>query len=524
MNWAKGRKTRGRGTSFKGALTYALHDKDAATADRVGFVELRNLATDNPDRAWSEMMALCEAADDLKQRSGVKATGRKMTKPVYAFTLNWHEADGPDAAHMRETALDALKALGMEHLQAAIIEHKDRPHRHVHVIVNLIDPETGKAVSLSNDEHKLDRWADNYEQAQGVIRSPDRRAKFAALDQGRDPPKRPTQASSREEWEATRGLNSPQAKERAAGIKAAYAAQVSQLKAVLAERYRMRRAEGDQLWNGHQADKKAIRDRYQPFIDAIYKSRRKAAPHPHTEQALRDLQETTEWKELGRRQFARRKTFNQRERHLLGFIMNVVSLHHAAVMRGDRPSFFLLAVSLSQRRAAFEKGLEHEKGMLRQTQAQRRKARADTLRAACRHELAQNTALFKQQRNALSERHAGEVIAERAEWRAIAAERDKAWAEFRREFSARDVQREAGAASALRQQFNGAASGEERAATQAQTEGKAGGREGNGAAGAPPVQKEAKTGWRARRSAEERKADGSYKPRDRGGRDRGRTR
>ena len=178
MNWAKGRRTRGRGTSFKGALQYVLHDKGADTAERVGFIELRNLATDQPHGTWREMMALCDAADDLKKRAGVKATGRKMTKPVYAFTLNWHEADRPDADHMRQTALSALRALGMENLQAVIVEHTDRPHRHVHVIVNLIDPDTGKAAPLSNDAHKLDRWADDYEVAQGVIRSPDRTRKI----------------------------------------------------------------------------------------------------------------------------------------------------------------------------------------------------------------------------------------------------------------------------------------------------------------------------------------------------------
>lgn len=167
------------------------------------------------------MMALCEAADDLKKRAGIKATGRKMTKPVYAFTLNWHEADNPDAAHMHETAVEALRALGLENHQAVIVEHTDRPHKHVHIIVNLVDPDTGKAASLSNDEHKLDRWADDYEQTQGVIRSPDRRAKFHALDNGLKPPKRPSQAESREEWEATRRLHDEQARQRRAEIKAA---------------------------------------------------------------------------------------------------------------------------------------------------------------------------------------------------------------------------------------------------------------------------------------------------------------
>jgi hypothetical protein len=46
MNWAKGRATKGRGTSFKGALVYVLHDKGAQTSERVGFIDLHNLATE----------------------------------------------------------------------------------------------------------------------------------------------------------------------------------------------------------------------------------------------------------------------------------------------------------------------------------------------------------------------------------------------------------------------------------------------------------------------------------------------
>jgi len=37
-----------------------------------------------------------------------------------------------------------------------------------------------------------------------------------------------------------------------------------------------------------------VNDRYQPFIDAIWKSKRKRPPHPYTEQALHDLQESAE--------------------------------------------------------------------------------------------------------------------------------------------------------------------------------------------------------------------------------------
>ena len=90
---------------------------------------------------------------------------------------------------MRETAADLIKFMKWEDYQLEGVEHKDTDHPHIHFTINMIHPVTGKSLSLSNDEYKLDRWADNYELRMGVIRSPDRRAKFAALDQGLNPQK-----------------------------------------------------------------------------------------------------------------------------------------------------------------------------------------------------------------------------------------------------------------------------------------------------------------------------------------------
>lgn len=520
MNWAKGRATKGRGASFKGALRYVLHDKGAATAERVGFLEMRNLATDDPHRAWHEMMTLCEAADDLKKRSGEKATGRKLKKPVYAFTLNWHEDDRPEPGHMRQTAEEALQALGMEHLQAVIVEHKDRPHRHVHVIVNLVHPDTGKAASLSNDEHKLDGWAHRYEVAQGVIRSPARRAKFEALEQGRKPPKRDAQAGSRSEWGATRESQSGKAKACAAAIRTALANRIADLKGRQAAGYQLRRSEAERLWKGYQADRKSTRDRYQPFIDAIYRPRDKGV----SQQAMRDLQETMEWKELGRRQFRKRKAFSERERHLLGVVANAVRLHFAGGRKGGMTSLFMLAVSGARRRSAFEERQQTERQALRESQGRRRKGRADVLRAACRHELSQRATEFLKQRQATVTRHAGEIAAQKAEWRAVAAERENAWADFKREFGQSD-QMETGRDNSVRQTFNGASSGspvDSGKAKDGDGRSESGGR-GDGGGVAPKV-KDQKPGWRARRKAADRKEDGTYKSRTRGGKDPGRTR
>jgi Relaxase/Mobilisation nuclease domain len=433
------------------------------------------------------MKALCDAADELKKRSGVKATGRKLTKPVYGFTLNWHEADNPDAAHMRQTAFDALRALGMENHQAIIVEHTDRPHKHVHVIVNLVDPETGQAVSLSNDAHKLDRWADDYEVTQGVIRSPARRAKFHALDNGIEPPKRPAQAKSREEWEATRTLNGQKAKQRAAEIKAAYAAHVANLKAVQNSAFKALNAEPEKLWNSYKADRKAVTDRYQPFIDAIWKSKRKSPPHPYTEQALHELQESAEWKQLGRAQFAQRRLFNARERSLLGAIGNAVRLHYVAMReRGGLVNLFKLVISPAARRKQFQQQQETQKRALRQRQAQNRNERAATLKAARRVELAKLSQEFQKSRETMKARHATEVAAQKAVWRQLAAEREKVWSDYRKEFAIQEPRQDKGDQHQFyRDEFREAASG----TAKPERELKADQNQGNGADRTPDPRK-----------------------------------
>jgi hypothetical protein len=430
---------------------------DAATVERVGFIELVNLATDEPEKAWSEMMALCDAADDLKRRAGIKATGRNMTKPVYAFTLNWHEEDRPDPAHMRETALSALRALGMGDGQAVIVEHTDRPHRHVHIIVNLIDPVTGKSACLSNDEHKLDRWADDYEQTQCVIRSPERRAKFHALDNGLKPPKRSAKAGSREEWEATRRAQGERARQRAADIRAAYAERVRRLKADQQVAFTLRRTEATRLWTRYKADRKGVYDRYQPFINAIWKRKRTGPPHPATEQAWHDMQETAAWKELGREQFKRRRQFDARERSVLGVIANIVRLHHARIGRRGLAGLFLLAGSKVERYQRFYKLLDREKQELRKRQARTRSMRADTLRAARRFELSELARSFEREDAILKSRHQAEGAVEKGAWRQLAAERQQVWSDYQRDYARvePDVQRDK--SGSVRGQFQAAA-------------------------------------------------------------------
>ena len=168
------------GRSFGGVADYCLHDPrmpgeahHPESAERVEWIETRNLATSEGERAARIMQATAEASPDLKHLAGGAATGRKLEKPVCHYSLSWAKDERPDRQEMKRAAAESLKALGMERHQALVVSHRDgQPH--VHVIANRVDPESGKAAGLNRSKLKLSKWAEEYERRQGKIRCPQR--------------------------------------------------------------------------------------------------------------------------------------------------------------------------------------------------------------------------------------------------------------------------------------------------------------------------------------------------------------
>ena len=160
------------------ACRRAEHERKAGAARRlaarVEWTETRNLATNDPWRAARIMGATAADGPALKRLSGVKATGRKLAKPVCHYTLNWAREEHPDRQEMSRAVTGSLQVLGLDKHQALIVAHGDRPHAHAHVIVNRVDAENGKAASLSQSRLKLSKWAESYERNQGKIRCPNR--------------------------------------------------------------------------------------------------------------------------------------------------------------------------------------------------------------------------------------------------------------------------------------------------------------------------------------------------------------
>ena len=64
----------------------------------------------------------------------------------------------------------SLQALGMEDRQAVVVAHNDTDHRHLHVVVNRVSAEDGRAANRSNDRLKLSRWAERWEREHGGLR------------------------------------------------------------------------------------------------------------------------------------------------------------------------------------------------------------------------------------------------------------------------------------------------------------------------------------------------------------------
>ncbi len=173
-----------RGGSFKGAAAYYLHDKGAATNDRVGFCVTRNLPTEEPELAWRWMAYTAKHTGVLKHDAGGARSGPKQTKPVYTLSLSWHPDDKPTPDLMVAMMDSALKKIGLGRCQSLYVAHNDTEHPHIHALVNLVDPENGKIIDPGRDKDKLSRWAQAYETERGVIRCERRVENNARRDRG----------------------------------------------------------------------------------------------------------------------------------------------------------------------------------------------------------------------------------------------------------------------------------------------------------------------------------------------------
>lgn len=151
------------GKSFKGLSTYLTHDPKANTQDRVAWTHTHNLANDHVPSAVDEMVWTARNAELLKQEAGIRAGGRATECPVKDVSLNWSPEDKPTREHMIQKSQDFLRHMGWQEHQAIVVAHDDKPHPHVHLMINAVHPETGLHLDDGLERRRAQAWALEYE-------------------------------------------------------------------------------------------------------------------------------------------------------------------------------------------------------------------------------------------------------------------------------------------------------------------------------------------------------------------------
>ncbi len=386
-----------RGTSFKGNGDYLFNDKrldgetERRTKERIEWAHTRNLATDNPEFAVKIMAYTAIDKDRLKEQAGIKNTGRKSKGDVYHYSLAWHpdEQGKFDKTQMLDAVDQSLKALGAQDYQAVIVAHNDEAHPHVHIVLNLVNPENGKNLNLSNDRKKLDKWAYEYRKSRGEEQTycPKRTKKMEAIEARKRGESVPYVQGDknipRNQFNDLADVRTPTNKN---DIKIFLEAQRKKDQILIKD--------GALMNSRHSHEWDALKDNYKlkkDFIGEQYK-KDKAALKDEIYQQNKPL-----FAEVYRQQWQEKKTFERREKNLAGKLGNVFRVLKSKDMK---PSFNVLSEKGRKEYLINQKhGLEISK-LKREQGAQTRKAVLD-LNDARQAKMSAGRSVFSIEREAL---------------------------------------------------------------------------------------------------------------------------
>ena len=423
------------GTSFRGAMLYYLHDKREdgesvrLTGDRVAWTSVRNLMVDDPEAAVAIMRATAKDQDRLKAEAGVKNTGRKSDKCVYAYSLAWHpdEKAGLTRTEMERAADESIRAIGAEHLQAVIVCHIDEPQPHVHVVINRVSPNDGRMHVYSNDRLKLSQWAEAYERERGKIwceeRVENNRRRQADGDYIRS--NSPTPRPMADDFA---GASDAANDNEASRLRDRHKDQVAELSARSSQLHARHRNEWSVLSRNYQDRKKQLAAKYRGKDSAFAKA----------EAGVKE-QYRPAWRELFKKQSAERRGFERREKRIMGKLENAIAAARYAqsLGRDEARGFLAMAfnyiISAKKRREALETAHAAERRVLggeQRRDAQQARTAVNGDRQADYFALRK---LYNSDRAVLIDRQDAEKSAMQRQWARLNAERKRAFAVLMRQ-------------------------------------------------------------------------------------------
>jgi MobA/VirD2-like, nuclease domain len=149
------------GTGFGGLARYLATGKRGDNPDRVEWAEARNLPTTDVN-TYPAMM-----------RSTARLS-RRVQDPVFHFSISWPVNEKLEREAMVSIADRALSDLELSEYQSVIVCHNDTKHPHLHVMVNRVHPETGKAWAKWRYKTRLEKSLKAQERELGLQQVPGR--------------------------------------------------------------------------------------------------------------------------------------------------------------------------------------------------------------------------------------------------------------------------------------------------------------------------------------------------------------
>ncbi|WP_156995473.1 relaxase/mobilization nuclease domain-containing protein, partial [Elstera litoralis] len=173
------------GGSPKNLVKYLIHGRDFTAPERYSSIQFINSPTQFADDFIRDCVARKNASDHSKDN-------------MYHFVLSLSEHDKADDAQLFDAAKAALNELGLKDHSAALVIHRDTSLPHIHIAVDLVNPETFQRVKRpSHDFARLAKVCRIVENQYGWFRAKGHFAgdKAAARELGQPEPPKPDRAS-----------------------------------------------------------------------------------------------------------------------------------------------------------------------------------------------------------------------------------------------------------------------------------------------------------------------------------------
>lgn len=161
-------------------------DSKPPNPKRVAWTLAHNLPTNDPELAAKLMTATAQLS-------------KRCKNAAYHAMIAWAPDEKPTPEMMQAIALKTLELAGLAEHQALIMGHGDKPHDHLHMLINRVHPVTGRAWDTKHDFALFDRIMRQLSEEHGFRYIPAHR--FNA-EQTADTPKKPNKRAT---WAAKRG-------------------------------------------------------------------------------------------------------------------------------------------------------------------------------------------------------------------------------------------------------------------------------------------------------------------------------